>query len=54
VVVYEAVDGGENFTFKEFNRKAEAIKQVDRTDVIGRLITDAFPGVEAFGLFERL
>jgi PAS domain S-box-containing protein len=54
VAVYEAVDDGKNFIFKEFNKKAEEIEQKNRADVIGRRITDAFPGVEAFGLFELL
>ena len=54
VVVYEAVENGENFIFKDFNKKAEEIEQRDRADVIGKQITDAFPGVEAFGLFELL
>jgi PAS domain S-box-containing protein len=54
VAVYEAVEKGGNFIFKDFNKKAEKIEQRDRADVIGRRITDAFPGVEAFGLFELL
>ena len=54
VAVYEAVDGGNDFIFKDFNRAAEKIEQVRREEIIGRRVTEVFPGVEEFGLLEVL
>jgi PAS domain-containing protein len=52
VAVYEAVDDGENFIFKDYNRAAEQIDRVGREDVIGKSVLKIFPGVKDFGLFE--
>jgi len=54
VAVYEAVDGGEDFIFQDFNPAAEKIERVSRGEVIGRRITEVFPGVKDFGLFKVL
>jgi PAS domain S-box-containing protein len=52
VAIYEAIDGGCDFLFKDFNRAAERIEKVDRRDVIGKSVLEAFPGVRDFGLFD--
>ena len=54
VAVYEAVDNGDNFVFRDFNQAGVNIEKVKREDVIGRRVTEAFPGVREFGLFEAL
>ena len=54
VAVYEAVAGGEDFEVKDFNRSGEKIENIDREKVIGRRVTDAFPGVKDLGLFDVL
>ena len=54
VAVYKAVDNGENFVFLDFNKAAEKIEQVKREDVIGKRITDVFPGIREFGILEAL
>ncbi|MCF8144676.1 MAG: PAS domain S-box protein [Deltaproteobacteria bacterium] len=54
IAVYEAVDNGEDFVFIEFNSAGERIDHVDRKDLIGRRVTEVFPGVKEFGLFEVL
>jgi len=54
VAVYEAVDGGEDFIFKDLNPAAEKIERVSRGEVIGRRVTDVFPSVKPFGLFAVL
>jgi PAS domain S-box-containing protein len=54
IVVYEAVDGGDDFVINKFNRAAEEIEENDREDVIGKRVTAAFPGVEECGLLEAL
>ncbi|MEW6554750.1 MAG: PAS domain S-box protein [Actinomycetota bacterium] len=52
VAMYEAVEGGEDFVFVDFNRAGERIEGVTRGSVVGRRVTEAFPGVEEFGLLE--
>ncbi len=52
VAVYEAIDDGEDFVFKNLNKAGESIDEIRRADVIGKKVTDAFPGVKEFGLFE--
>jgi len=54
VAVYRAVDDGEDFVFLDFNRAAEKIEHVKREEIIGRRITDIFPGVKDFGIFDVL
>ena len=52
VTVYEAVAGGEDFEFKDFNRAGEKIEKIDREKVIGCRVTDVFPGTKDHGFFE--
>ncbi|MFC1490660.1 PAS domain S-box protein [Candidatus Latescibacterota bacterium] len=52
VAVYEAVDNGNDFVIKEFNRRGEEIEQVIRKDIVGKKVTEVFPGAEEFGIFE--
>ncbi len=52
VAVYAAADGGRDFIFKDFNRAAEKINETKREDVLGRKVTEVFPGMEEFGLLE--
>ena len=52
VAVYEAVDQGNVFVFRDFNEAAERIEKVKSEDVIGRSILEVFPGVKDLGLFE--
>ncbi len=52
VAVYEAVEGGEDFVFKELNPAGCRLGQTRREDVVGRKVTEVFPGVKDFGLFE--
>ena len=53
VVVYEAVNGGEDFKINHFNRAAEKIEGISGQSVIGRTVCAAFPGVKTFGLIRR-
>ncbi len=54
VAVYEAVAGGKDFEVKDFNRTGEKIDNINREKVIGRSVTDVFPGVKNSGLFDVL
>ena len=52
VAVYEAVDDGGDFIFRQFNRAGERIEGVKREGLLGKRVTEEFPGVKAFGIFE--
>jgi signal transduction histidine kinase len=52
VAVYEAVDDGKDFVFKNMNRAGELIEKIRRADEIDKKVTEVFPGVKDFGLFE--
>ena len=52
VSVYEAVDQGNDFVFRDFNEAAERIEKVKSEDVIGRSVLEVFPGLKDLGLFE--
>ena len=51
VAIYEAVDNGEDFVFVDFNKAAEIVSGLSRDQVIGKRISDVFPGVTESGLF---
>ena len=52
VAIYRAVDDGEDFVFVDFNRAGEQIEHVDRKDIVGRRVSQVFPGVIELGLFD--
>lgn len=52
LAVYRAVDDGENFVIVEFNKSAEEVEEISREELIGKKITEAFPGVKEFGLLD--
>ncbi|WP_255503730.1 PAS domain-containing protein [Methanothermobacter sp. KEPCO-1] len=54
VAVYEAVDDGEDFVIRDFNRAAERVERVKREEILGRRVTEVFPGLDDFGLLEVL
>ena len=52
VAVYEAVNNGDDFIFKDFNKAGEKIENIQKEDLIGKSVTSLFPGVKDFGLFD--
>jgi PAS domain S-box-containing protein len=52
VAVYEAVDDGEDFVFKDMNRAGEQMEGIKREEIIGRNVTEVFPGIKNFGLLD--
>ncbi len=57
VVVYEGVKGGRNFVIKDINKAGEQISQVKREEVLGKQVTNVFPGIKDLGLlavFQRV
>lgn len=54
VVIYRVVDGGDDFEVVGFNGGAEKIERISRESVLGRRVTEVFPGVGEFGLLDVL
>ncbi|MCX6346794.1 MAG: diguanylate cyclase [Actinobacteria bacterium] len=52
IAIYEAIDDGSDFIFKNFNKAAEKIEKIKKKDLIGRSVKEVFPGVTEFGLFD--
>ena len=52
VAIYEARNDGEDFVFVDFNPAAEQIDHIKKEELIGKSVTEVFPGVKQFGLFE--
>ncbi len=52
VAVYEAINDGEDFVFKDMNKAGERIGKINRAEIIGKKVTEAFPEVKKLGLFE--
>ncbi len=52
IAVYEAVDDGEDFIFKDINPAGARIGRLPREAHLGRRVTEVYPGVEALGLLE--
>ena len=53
-VVYEPLNGGEDFIFVDFNYAAERVDNIDKGNIIGKRLSEIFPRVKEFGLFEVL
>ncbi len=54
VVIYRAVNDGDDFLISDINHAVEQIEGVIRDDIVGRSILEVFPGVRDFGLFDIL
>jgi PAS domain S-box-containing protein len=52
VAIYEARNAGEDFVFVDFNPSAEQIEHIKKEEIIGKSVTEVFPGVKQFGLFD--
>ena len=51
VAVYRAVDSGRDFEIVGFNKAAEKAENINRKKVIGKNVSEVFPGVIDLGLF---
>ena len=52
IAVYEAINNGEDFIFKDLNRVGAKISNIKKEDAIGKRVTVVFPGIKDFGLFD--
>jgi PAS domain S-box-containing protein len=52
VAVYEAKDDGADFVFRDINEAGLRLDAVKREDVVGRPVTEVFPGIGEMGLLD--
>ncbi|QOP42893.1 diguanylate cyclase [Sulfurimonas sediminis] len=52
VVIYKFQDG--DFVFVNINKNVEKTEHISKNELIGKKLTEAFPGVKDFGLFDVL
>jgi nitrogen-specific signal transduction histidine kinase len=52
VAVYKPIDDGNDFIFKDINKAGEKLSKISRSEVIGKRVTDLFPQIKEFGLFD--
>ena len=54
VAVYQPVEGGSDFVFKDINKAAERISRIRKEDVIGRKLLEILPNMDKSGLLNCL
>ncbi|TFG15169.1 MAG: PAS domain-containing sensor histidine kinase [Promethearchaeota archaeon] len=52
VAIYEVVNGGKDFNFKDLNLAGEKIDNIQKENLIGKSLLKTFPTVKKFGLFK--
>ncbi len=52
VYVYQVVDDGADFIIIDFNKSAERIEKLDRSEIIGKSVLSRFPAIREFGLLD--
>jgi len=52
IVICRAIDDGEDFKIVMVNKAVEKVEQIPRSEIIGKRVTDVFPGVGEFGLLD--
>jgi PAS domain S-box-containing protein len=52
VAIYEAVDDGSDFVFRDFNAAGQRIDKTSKENVVGKRATQVFPGVKTIGLLD--
>lgn len=50
--IYEVINDGEDFIFKDFNQASETFLGLKKEDVIGKSIFQVFPAIKDFGLID--
>lgn len=54
VAIYRSADDDQDFIFQDINKAVETIEQLKRDDIIGKRVTEVFPGVKNLGLLNIL
>ncbi len=50
IAVFDAVDDGRDFIFLDINNRGEAIENIGKESIVGRSVTEVFPGIKEMGL----
>jgi PAS domain S-box-containing protein len=53
VVMYQAVDDGNDFIIKDLNQAGERIGEIKKEEVVGKSVLFVYPGVVETGLFKK-
>jgi len=51
IVIYE-IDQDGDFVFKNINKKTQELEKIDKEELLGEKVHEAFPGIEAMGLLD--
>lgn len=54
IAIYEAVDDGNDFVFRNLNPAADRIEKTKKEDLLGKSALEVLPRVKEFGLFDVL
>lgn len=54
IIIFRPALDGEDFIFLDINSKVEQTENIERSEMIGKRLTELFPQVAAFGLLEAL
>jgi len=54
VAVFRPTEDGRDFIIMDFNGAGERIDRIDRRDVLGKWVTEVYPGIEEMGFLEVL
>jgi PAS domain S-box-containing protein len=52
VAIYRAEDDGDDFVFVDMNKSGQRLSKVEKNRIVGKKITEVFPGVTEMGLFD--
>ena len=52
IAVYKPLNDGEDFVFVDINPMVEKIEKISKEEVIGKRVSEVFPGVNEFGLMD--
>ena len=52
VAIYKVINNGEDFEFVDLNDAGEKLENISKDDLIGKNVTEVFPAVVEFGLFD--
>ncbi|MCF8128331.1 MAG: PAS domain-containing protein [Deltaproteobacteria bacterium] len=52
VAIYRAENDGDDFVFMDLNKSGQTLSKVEKSRIVGKKITEVFPGVTEMGLFD--
>ena len=52
VAIYRSINDGDDFVFAEMNKSGQTLSEVEKSRIVGKRITEIFPGVTELGLFD--